>query len=442
MSTDENLSGSRSRSLHRLSARKVETITEPGAYMDGGGLLLRVTQTGNKRWLFRFNSPTARKRREMGFGRADKGTGYVSLADARAKAENARQQIARGLDPIDEAERVAAARDAEAKKAAPQTFGDYADKWLDENEVGFRNEKHRAQWRMTLREYAAPIRNKYTGEITTDDILGVLKPLWQTKAETAKRTQGRIERILDAAAAKGHFETRNPARWRGHLDKLLPKRQVLARGHHAALPHHLLPEFMVELSERSAIAAKALEFLILTAARSGEVRGMSWGELNPDRTIWTVPEARMKAKRTHRVPLNDRARKILAEMDRLRPNPMDLSDLVFPGQGQRANGSAKAMSDMTLFAVLRRMAKDKGAMPNITVHGFRSTFRDWAGDCTNFPRDIVEQALAHRVGDATELAYRRGDALERRAKLMAAWEAYALSGTASGNIVPLEKSQP
>lgn len=440
MTNADNTSGSRSRALHRLTARKVETLTVPGAYMDGGGLLLRVGDNGTKKWLFRFKSPSTGKRREMGLGRADKGAGHVPLANARAKADIARQQLARNLDPIDEAAREAAARIAEAAKAAPKTFGAVADTWLDENETRFRNEKHRAQWRMTMREYAGPIRDKLPGAITTDDVLGILRPIWHIKPETAKRTQGRIERILDAAAAQGLYDTRNPARWRGHLDKLLSARHKLSRGHHAALPHPALPGFMVALAERSSVAARALEFLILAAARSGEVRNMTWGELDPDRTRWTVPAVRMKARREHRVPLTDRARTILVEMERLRRNADDPSELVFPGQGQHSDGKAKAMSDMTLAAVLRRMKMKEPGGDGITVHGFRSTFRDWAGDRTNFARDIVEQALAHRVGDATEQAYRRGDALERRAKLMIAWEAYALSGAAKGNVVQMKRT--
>ncbi len=440
MSDADKTSGSRSRALHRLTARKVETLTAPGAYMDGGGLLLRLGDGGTKKWLFRFKSPSTGKRREMGLGRADKGTGFVSLADARAKADSARQQLARDLDPLDEAEREAAARTAEAQKKAPKTFGAVSDAWLDENDMRFRNEKHRAQWRMTMREYAGPLRGKLPGEITTDDILSILKPLWQSKPETAKRTQGRIERILDAASAQGLFDSRNPARWRGHLDKLLPSRRKLSRGHHAALPHADLPSFMVALRDQSAVAAQALEFLILTAARSGEVRNMTWGELDADRTRWTVPAKRMKAGREHRVPLTNRARAILAEVGRLRRNDDDPAELVFPGQRRHADGSAKPMSDMTLAAVLRRMKMKEPGGQGITVHGFRSTFRDWAGDRTNFARDIVEQALAHRVGDATEQAYRRGDALDRRAKLMTAWEAYAASGTAGANIVQMKRT--
>jgi integrase len=261
---------------------------------------------------------------------------------------------------------------------------------------------------MTLTKYAAPLRDKPLDAIQTDDVLSVLTPLWQTKNETASRLRGRIERVLDAARAKGLRSGENPARWRGHLDHLLPKRQKLSRGHHAALPYADVPELVADLRNREGAAALALEFLILTAARSGEVLGAKWNEIDRDAKVWTVPAERMKAGREHRVPLTQRALQILATVEQVRTG-----DYVFPGQRH-----GRPLSVMSMEMLLRRMKVD------VTVHGFRSSFRDWAGECTSFPREIAEAALAHTVGDETERAYRRGDALEKRRKLMAAWASF------------------
>lgn len=429
---------SRSRSLNRLSARAVATAMKPGAYMDGGGLLLRVSENGNKKWLFRYASPITGKRREMGLGRAD--DGYVSLKDARDAAQAARDLVTKKLDPIDEAERQKREAAAEARKAAPKTFGEFADEWLDQKETEFSNPKHRAQWRMTLREYAGPLRDKLPGDITTEDVLAVLQPIWLSKPETAKRTQGRIENVMDAARAKGLYSGPNPARWRGHLDKVLPARSKRTKGHHAALPYKDLPGFIVELRERSGIAARALEFLILAAARSGEVRGATWAEIDIDNRRWTVPGTRMKAGKEHRVPLTDRALAILSEMAALRPAGDSGSALVFPGD--RTSGRRKPdavgpvqMSDMTLAAVLKRME-----LTDITVHGFRSCFRDWAEDVARYPYGAIKAALAHTISDGTDAAYRRGDGYEIRVELMSVWEAYLDSGKAAANVLPLRRA--
>ncbi|MER9168938.1 tyrosine-type recombinase/integrase [Mesorhizobium australicum] len=452
----------RSRTLNRLSARAVETATKPGAYMDGGGLLLRVGDSGGKKWLFRFVSPATGKRREMGLGRADKG--YVSLAAAREAAGKARDLVAKQLDPIDEAERQKRERLAEAKKAKPKTFGEFADEWLDQNEHEFSNPKHRAQWRTTLgakpkqgepeqikakkakprkgaseRTYAAPLRLKLPAEITTEDVLSVLKPLWNDVPETAKRTQGRIEKIMDAARAKGLYHGPNPARWRGHLDKLLSARSKRSQGHHAALPYEDLPKFITKLREAKGVAAKALEFAILTAARSGEVRGMTWAEVNLAARRWTVPGARMKAGNDHRVPLTDRALEILKEMA-IRPAGDNGAALVFPGDpinGRRKPGATGPvqMSDMTLSAVLKRMGR-----ADITVHGFRSCFRDWAEDVARYPFGAIKAALAHTISDKVDAAYRRGDGYDIRTELMATWETYLGSGAGPANVVPLRRA--
>jgi integrase len=406
--------------------------------MDGGGLLLRVAEGGGKKWLFRYASPATGKRREMGLGRADEG--YVSLKDAREAAQAARDLLAKKIDPIDEAEREKQARLAETKKAAPKTFGQFADEWLDQKENEFSNPKHRAQWRMTLREYAGSLRDKAPGSITTEDVLAVLQPIWLSKPETAKRTQGRIENVMDAARAKGLYAGSNPARWRGHLDKVLPSRSKRSKGHHAALPYKDLPAFMIELRTRTGIAARALEFLILAAARSGEVRGMTWAEIDTEARRWTVPGHRMKAGKAHRVPLTDRALEILTEIARLRPAGDNGAALVFPGDensGRRKPGSVGPvqMSDMTLAAVLKRMQRT-----DITVHGFRSCFRDWAEDVARYPYGAIKAALAHTISDGTDAAYRRGDGYEIRAELMGVWETYLNSGGGTDNVVPMRRA--
>ena len=296
-----------------------------------------------------------------------------------------------------------------------------ADEVVAEQSKGFRNEKHKAQWAMTLTVYAEPLRSKPVDKIETADVLAVLKPIWLEKPETASRVRGRIERVLNAARAKGFRMGENPAAWRGHLDNLLPKQSKLSRGHHAALPYAEVPAFLVRLREREAIAALALEFAILTAARSGEVLGGRWDEIDLDAKVWTIPAERMKAAREHRVPLSDPALSILAKL-----LPLRVSALVFPGQRR-----GRPLSVMAMEMLLRRMGVD------VTVHGFRSSFRDWSGNETHFPRELAEHALAHVIGDRAEQAYRRGDALDKRRPMMAAWAAFCGS-TPAANVVRLD----
>jgi integrase len=276
---------------------------------------------------------------------------------------------------------------------------------------------------MTLRDYAAPLRRLPVDKITTDDVLSVLKPLWNEKPETAARLRGRIERVLDAAKAQGQRSGENPARWRGHLDQLLPKRQRLTRGHHAAMGYTDVPAFMAELQARQATASLALEFTILTAARSGEVLGARWDEFDLDRAVWTIPASRMKAGREHRVPLSRRALKVVKAMHDARNG-----DFVFPGQKP-----GKPLSVMALEMVLRRMK-----IKDVTVHGFRSAFRDWAAERTNIPNEVCEAALAHVIENKAEAAYRRGDLFDKRRKLMEAWAAYCATSKA-GNVVAFRR---
>jgi integrase len=375
-----------------LNARKVETA-KPGKYGDGSNLYLVVSKTGARKWVLRFTFRG--KSKEMGLGSATS----VPLADAREKAASARRKIARGLNPIDERKR----------DGGIPTFGAMADDVRETLAAGFRNEKHKAQWKSTLKTYAAPLCGKPVDTIATDDILSVLKPIWTTKAETASRVRGRIEKVLDAAKAKGFRSGENPARWRGHLDHLLPRPSKLSRGHHAAMPYEEVANFIAKLRTREATAALALELCILTAARSGEILGMRWSEIDFDNKIWTVPANRMKAGREHRVPLSSPATAILRHLER-----MKIGDFVFPGQAR-----GKPLSNMGMEMMLRRMKVD-----HATVHGFRSSFRDWAGNVSNFPRELIETALAHVIGDKAEQAYRRRDALEKRRLLMDEWAAF------------------
>ncbi|WP_439923343.1 tyrosine-type recombinase/integrase [Nitrobacter sp. JJSN] len=388
-----------------LTARKVETA-KPGKYGDGDNLYLIVSRSGSRKWVLRFT--WRGKAKEMGLGSA----GIVTLSNAREKAIAARRKIAQGVDPIDERKR----------DGGIPTFGEMADVVREALSAGFRNEKHKAQWKSTLETYAAPLREIPVDAVRTDDVLAVLKPIWTIKPETASRVRGRIEKVLDAAKARGFRQSDNPARWRGHLDHLLPQPSKLSRGHHAAMPYEKVAGFIAQLRRREATAARALELCILTAARSGEILGMQWSEIDLDKELWTVPASRMKAGREHRVPLSPPAVAILRQLGELKAG-----DFVLPG---RAHG--RPLSCMAMEMVLRRMN-----IQDATVHGFRSSFRDWAGNVSNFPREVVETALAHVIGDKAEQAYRRGDALEKRRKLMDAWAAYCKPSKEGAVTVPL-----
>jgi integrase len=392
------------RAINKLTDTECKAIAKPGMLGDGGGLYLSVKPSGAKSWAFIWKQNG--KCNEMGLGTYP----TVKLAKARTLAAECRQAVADGRNPINE-----------RKKDAVPTFGDCADLFLASMEGQWRNEKHRAQWRMTLEQYASPLRAKSVADISTDDVLKVLTPIWQSKAETASRLRGRIERVLDYAKARGWRADENPALWRGHLKNILPARQKLTRGHHAAMPYRDVPAFMEQLPGKEAMAARGLEFLILTAARSGEVLGATWSEMDLDKAVWTISAKRMKAGKEHRVPLSPRALAIVTESQETR-----ISDYVFPGH--RPN---RPLSGMAFEMLMRRMKADA-----FTVHGFRSAFRDWAGDETQFSRDVAEQTLAHRVGDATERAYRRADALEKRRKLMEAWATY-VETSRSKNVIQL-----
>jgi integrase len=389
------------RSLHKLSPRTIETARKPGRYGDGGGLYLHVDKprlnaagkevAGAKRWVF--VCQWQGKRREIGLG----SLGVYKLAEVREIAQKARECVARGIDPT-------AAR--EAPSSGP-TFGEFADAYIASHRASWRNAKHAAQWEMTLRVYAEPIRALKIDAVATDDVLKVLTPIWLEKPETASRTRGRIEMVLAAAKAK-HLRTgENPARWKDHLALLLPKRKRVVRGHHAALPYAEAPAFMADLIDRSGASARALELTILTALRTSEVILADWREFDLEAKVWTIPADRMKAHKAHRVPLTDHVLVLLGE-----------KGVGFVFRGAR---KGRPLSNMAMAEML------KGMRPGFTVHGFRSSFRDWAAEKTNFPREVVEACLAHTLENDVEAAYRRSDLLDKRRKLMTAWERYCRS---------------
>jgi len=390
------------RPIHRLSALMVANLHKPGRYGDGNGLWLQVAPGGTRSWVFRYDFDGVRH--EMGLG----STTVVSLAQARQAAHGHRQQLQSGTDPLGEKQRAAAAhRIAQARQL---TFSQCADKYIAAHRAGWRSEKHAKQWAATLATYAAPVIGDLpVSAVDTQLVLDILEPIWATRTETATRLRGRIEAILDWAAVKRYREGENPARWRGHMAQLLaPPRKVTKVENRPALPWQEAPAFMVALRRMSGLSPQALEFLILTASRSAEARGASWEEIDQGNAVWSLPAERMKARRQHRVPLSRQALVLLqAQPGR--------AGIVFS-----ASGTAP-LSEMTLTAVLRRMGRT-----DITVHGFRSTFRNWCAEYASnaFPREVCEYALAHHVPDKVEAAYRRGDLLEKRRLLMEAWANY------------------
>lgn len=383
----------------------------PGRHADGGGLYLRVQAGGARSWLFR--TVQGGKARDIGLGSAA-GAGALSLMEARAQARGLAAKAASG--EVVEGKRVLARKAtaaAQATLAAGKTFKEVAEAFIDRKESGWRNDKHRQQWRNTLATYVYPHFGAMpVSQIETSHVLGALEPIWGAKPETASRVRGRIENVLDAAKVEGLRTGENAARWRGHLEHLLPKPGKLLRGHHIALPYAETPAFMAELRERGAIAARALEFTILTVARSGEVLGATWGEIDLGKAEWTIPALRMKAGKEHTIPLSLRTIEILQEVRQLNTSGGKAAPLFPSNKGTKLSGMAMAM-------LLRRMGQE-----GITVHGFRSTFRDWAGECTAFPREVVEHAMAHQLADKAEAAYQRGTLFPKRVKLMHAWGEY------------------
>lgn len=398
-----------------LQAIEVARLKREGLHMVGvvPGLALQVKQ-GSRSWVLR--AMVGGKRRDMGLGAYPD----VTLAKAREKAREAREQIRGGVDPI--AQQQQARRALQVAAAGALTFNQCAEKYIAAHRAGWKNAKHAQQWKNTLEQHAYPVLGGLqVRDVGLTHVMAVLEPLWTTTNETASRLRGRIELVLDWAAARGMREGLNPARWRGHLDKLLPKPSKVSKAtHHPALPVGEVGAFMVRLRAAEGMGARALEFAILTAARSGEVRLSTWGEFDLVSAVWTVPAERMKAGKEHRVPLSVAALKLLASLPQGKPE-----DLVFKAQ------RGGPLSDMTLSAVLRRMGEK--AVP----HGFRSTFRDWAAERTNYPREAAEMALAHTIGDKVEAAYRRGDLFEKRRVMMEDWAGFLARVEGPAQVVSL-----
>ena len=401
--------------MGKLTARQVQTLKAGGRHSDGGNLYLNISTSGAKSWVFFYRF--GKTQREMGLG----GIATTSLAEARNKALSALKLLKNGRDPLGER------RVAEKLEAGRTTFAEFADDYIKTHENKHRNAKHAGQWRSTLGpNYCSAIRNLPVNEVDTEAVLKVLRPLWQKVPETAARIRGRIENVLDAAKAQGLFQGDNPARWKGHLKAVLPARQRLSRGHHAALPYDDFPTFMRELRAiKNGLAATALEFCILTATRTNETLGIVWSEVDLAKSVWVIPAKRMKAGYEHRIPLPERAVEILKAMENMR---VDYNPYIFPG---RALG--KSLSHVAMAHVLKRMGRN-----SITVHGFRSTFRDWASEQTSFPHEVCEMALAHVIGNKAESAYRRGDLFEKRHLLMDAWQAFADSKRLA-KVLPLKR---
>lgn len=393
--------GFMSRAINKLTNLKVKSLHSPGRYSDGGGLFLQITKRGTKSWIFRFQ--ISKKEFQMGLGPIN----TVSLSEAREMALNNRQLILKGTNPLNER------REARAKEKCQRqshSFAYCADAFIEAHKGGWRNSKHIDQWRNTLKTYAYPvIGNLCISEVTVDHVIEILQPIWNNKTETASRLRSRIENVLDWAAARGFRASENPARWRGHLDKIFPRpSKVYLEKHHAALPLSEINNFVSKIRSIRSTSSFALEFLILTATRTSETIHARWEEIDLEKSMWVIPRERMKSFKEHRVPLNSRAVSILADMEKIRN-----SSYIFPG-GRKG----KPLSNMAMLKLCKNIS------PGTTVHGFRSTFRDWASERTNFTREVAEAALAHAIKDKTEAAYRRGDLFFKRARMLEEWQRF------------------
>ncbi|MFN4163567.1 MAG: tyrosine-type recombinase/integrase [Ferrovibrio sp.] len=398
------------RFLNRLKALHLSKMTTPGMYPDGGGLYLQVSKSGTQSWVYRYGLNG--RNREMGLGPLS----VISLAEARALAVECRKLRQAGTDPIDARKDTRKAQQREAK-----TFQVCAETYIETHAAGWRNAKHADQWRNTFSTYVwKQMGATAIDKVTTDDVLKVLEPIWKEKTETASRLRGRIEAVLDWATARGYRSGNNPARWRGHLDNLLPPpSRVKKVAHHPALPYGDVATFIASLAAHRGTAADALEFTILTACRTSEVAQATWTEVNLGEKVWIIPAHRMKSGREHRVPLSARAVDLLKRLKADAQTRDKISEYVFPSANLK-----KPMSNMAMLKLLDRM--DRG---DITVHGFRSTFRDWAAECTNASREVAEMALAHVVKDKVEAAYRRGDLFEKRRILLEEWSSFCSAAT-------------
>jgi integrase len=414
------------RAQARLKALDITRTKAKGLYPDGGGLYLQVSEAGTKSWIFRYRMNGRKTPRDMGLGPFN----TISLADARQRAADARRVILEGVDPI-EARKAAHARTAlDAAKA--MTFKACATAYIKAHAAGWRNEKHGEQWTATLEAYAHPVMGKLpVSGIEVGHVMKVLEPIWTEKPETASRVRGRIEAIIGWATANGFRKGDNPAQWRGLLENLLPKRSKVRRvQHHLALPYSEVGAFLERIRREKRVAALALEFLILTATRTSETIGARWGEIDLAKKVWTIPSDRIKAGKEHRIPLSAPALAILKTLAKARTSDKT-DDCVFPGGRQ-----GQPLSNNAMLALLKRINRH-----DVTVHGFRSTFRDWAAEQTNYPRDVAEMALAHAIGDKVEAAYRRGDLIEKRTRLMAEWAKHCGIIAKSGNVVLIRSAQ-
>ena len=401
------------RTLNRLSVVKVEKAKASGMYADGGGLYLRVAEGGSKQWIYRY--VTNGRCRDMGIGPVH----VLTLAEAREKARDASKLRLEGVDPIaSKRARMAALKAAEAKA---MTLGDCVKGFIKDNEASWTSRKHRQEWERSLIKYAFPLLGSLpVAAIDTPLVLRVLKPIWSTTPESASRVRGRIENVIGWATIHGYRSGDNPARWNGHLEHALPA--VVKGDHHAALPYAEVPAFMTKLREQTSVPAKCLEFLILTSTRLDEAREATWDEIDLDQRLWIIPASRMKGRREHRVPLSTAALAVLQDMLATRQ-----SDYVFPGVY-----SGKAIGKNTPRGLVRQLT----GRP-VTVHGFRSSFRDWAAERTSFPREVAEMALAHAIPSAVEAAYRRSDLFEKRRRLMDAWAEFCGKPQGAGKVVKL-----
>ncbi len=389
--------------MGKLTALQVTRATKRGLLGDGGGLYLQITASGSKSWIFRFR--VNGKLRNHGLGSVN----TLSLVEARNKALECRKMRLNGIDPIEAKKQQRAAVRLDEAKAI--TFADAAESYIESHRAGWKNAKHAGQWTATLTTYAYPVFGDLpVADIDVGLVLKAIEPIWTTKSVTADRVRGRIEAVLDYAKVRGYRTGENPACWRGNLAHTLPAKAKIAKvQHHAALPHSEMPAFWKKLAKQSGIGAQALRFAILTAARTGEVIGALWNEIDLEQAVWTIPAERMKAEKEHRVPLTQPALTILDEMQKQRAG-----DYIFPGLK-----AGHPLSNMSLLAVLKRMGRH-----DLTVHGFRSTFRDWAAECTDTPREVAEAALAHALSNKVEAAYRRSDLFDKRRTLMVDWAGY------------------
>jgi len=429
------------RQFSKLSALQVAKLSKPGLYGDGGGLALQITKAGVKSWLFRF----MRDGKPFGMGLGPLHT--ISLAEARVKALEARKLLVDGQNPLIVKKQNKLADVLE--RAKMMTFDQCSSAYIDAHKSGWKNAKHIDQWTNTLTTYASPVFGQLpVADVDTALIVKCLSPIWQTKTETASRLRGRIESVLGWATTSGYRAGENPARWKGHLENLLANIGKSSRTkNHPSLPWQRIGEFMLAINSREGIAAKAVEFVILTACRSGEVRGARWSEFDFNEKVWTIPKERMKATREHQVPLSDAALAVLAFMQLKKSALTELNTDSKNDPFVFAGTKGQVLSDMTLTAVIRRMNSDDekpvwtdAAGQGITVHGFRSTFRMWAAETTAYPREVAEHALAHQLPDAVERAYQRGTQFSKRQSLMAEWGAFCTSARRNAPTVTKESS--